>query len=396
MGSIYKRGKIWHIQYYHNGKCHRETTHSKDERVAKEILKVKEVAAMDGKIPDQIRKITLSEILADLETSYIDNDLRSLRRVKISSAHLFKYFGDCPIKSITSSKIGDYIRHRKDEGKANGTINREVAALRKAFKRAKEFGKISVIPHFPHLKESEPRQGFIEYPQYLNLLKVLPPHLHLVLSLGFNVGMRKGEVLSLQWDQFDPSTNEIRLTPEQCKNKSGRTVPLLGDLAEMIPAAFSKRDGCPYICSHWGRPITDFNHAWETATKEVGLQGLLYHDLRRSAVRNMVRSGIPEVVARAITGHKTRAIFDPYNIVDFKSDFEDAKHKMGVYLNGKHNSQHSNSINQQSTSDVTLYSSNSEGYELPKLIDFKSSVASLDTAQSPPLRCAEPSCCLRY
>ena len=194
--------------------------------------------------------------------------------------------------------------------------------------------------------------------------------------------MRRSEVLSLQWDQFDPIAKEIRLTPAQCKNKSGRVIPLLGDLAERIPAAFANRDGCPYICSHWNKPITDFNHAWEKATKKAGLEGLLFHDLRRSAVRNMVRSGISEVVARSITGHKSRAIFDRYNIVDSKKDFEDAKAKMSVYLDKHsvgHNPDTDNSINKKSTSDAKLYSSDSVGYEPPKLIDFKSSVASLDT-----------------
>lgn len=379
MGSIYKRGKIWHIQYYHNGKCFRETSHSTEEKVARDLLKIKEAAVIEGKIPDQIRKINLSEILADLETHYLNNELRSLRRLKISFAHLLKYFGDCPVKSITSSKVEGYIRHRKAEGKMNGTINREVAALRKAFNLAKQNGKISVVAHFSHLKESEPRKGFIEVDDYYKILEVLPPYLHLPFSLGFTVGMRLEEPLSLTWDQVDFSTQEIRVLPSQTKNKSGKTVPFLGDMEEKLVKAFSERNpNCPFVCQHNGKQIKDWRGAWITAIKKTGYEWLLRHDLKRSAIRNMVRAGIPEIVAMAIVGTKTRSIFDRYNIVSTK-DFEEAKHKMKAYLNSKHNKQRSDSKSQQPTSGGINYDNNSGSYETLVLVDFKNAEVSLDT-----------------
>ncbi len=151
---------------------------------------------------------------------------------------------------------------------------------------------------------------------------------------------------SLEWR--DVGTDTIRLRRENSKNKNPRLLPIRGELAAIVERAREARKlDCPYVFHSEGEPIGDFRKAWHNACVAAGLgrfeeigegkdakkiyHGLLIHDFRRSAVRNMVQSGIPEKVAMTLSGHKTRAIFDRYHIVS-EDDLAQASERLFSHL----------------------------------------------------------------
>ncbi len=132
----------------------------------------------------------------------------------------------------------------------------------------------------------------------------------------------------------------LRLLPENAKTCERRLIALEGDLANVIERRwadrlFTRGSGTPFVSElvfhRDGEPVGDFRKAWATARQAAGVPDKLFHDLRRTAARNMVRAGVPERVAMAVTGHLTRSMFDRYNIVS-EDDLRMAAQKTTMYV----------------------------------------------------------------
>jgi integrase len=224
-------------------------------------------------------------------------------------------------------------QRRSTAGTSNAEINRELTILKRMFTLAMEAGKLLHRPHIPMLEERNTRKGFFELEMLRGVPTHLPEPLRPVIEFAYITGWRiPSEVLTLEWRQVDFKADEVRLDPETTKNRAGRVFPMTDDLRALLPsrpAAHQRlklagrivpRVGVRRVATKRGgpkepRPIRAFDKSWAAACVAAGCPGRIPHDLRRTAVRNTVRRAVPERVAMPLAGHKTRSVFDRYNIV---------------------------------------------------------------------------------
>ena len=183
---------------------------------------------------------------------------------------------------------------------------------------AVHWGWLDTVPDFPdRLRENPPRQGFFEHPEYLAVRAHLPAPWQDILDLAYYSGWRKNEILGLTWDELDEAGGVIRLSPARSKTLVGRILPISQPIAEALARRRARRDpDSPLVFHRDGIPIRRWRTAWRTACQAAGVPTRFLHDCRRTAARNLIRASVPERVAMLLTGHKTRAIFDRYNIIN--------------------------------------------------------------------------------
>jgi len=222
---------------------------------------------------------------------------------------------------------------------ANGTINRELTALKRMLNLGAKCTppKVDRVPYVPMLIENNVRKGFFEPGDFMALRDRLPDHLKEFATFAYKTGWRKSEICNLEWKDVDLDQGYARLNPGETKNKGGRVAFLDSELIAMLSSLFEARKKAgsllPYVFPNrdGDGPIQDIRKSWATACKNAKIGQKLLHDCRRTAVRNMIRSGNPEVVVMAITGHKTREVFDRYNIVN-EADLRLAAARQEEYL----------------------------------------------------------------
>jgi integrase len=338
---------IWWIKYQVGGRPQCVSSGSEKKEDAKKLLREREHLVDKGAaVTAAVGKLTFDDAAEDLLNDYRTNGKRSLRTINLRiTKHLKPFFGGRRMTSIHTALVRAFVARRQEAGASNASINRDLIALKRMFTLAVQGEKLLTRPHIPLLKENNVRKGFFEPEQFTSVKNHLPTHLRPIVEFAQITGWRTpSEILPLEWRQVDMKGGEVRLDAGTTKNGEARTFPFTRELRRVLVgqqqvAEQLQRAGtiprcvfCYATGKKAGQRITEsgFNKAWRKARVAAGCPGRIPHDFRRTAVRNLVRAGVPERVAMQLTGHRTRAIFERYNIVS-PGDLRDAAQRLDAY-----------------------------------------------------------------
>lgn len=320
-GSMFMRGSTLYIRYYQHGRRIVESTHTNDPvKAERKLQRALRLIETNEYLAPKQRKIKMRELWHELIRYYELQGKATLDHLESKwKLRLESFFGDIQASQITTDLLTEYMLKCQKDGLENATINRDLAALHKAFTLGFKCTpkKVQSIPVFPdRLPEATPRKGFVEQRQFDALCAATKElWMRALITTAYTFGFRRGELLNMKVGQVDLLGRSIRLWRGETKSKEPRVVPMTQDVFVLLTAMCQGKQSEDYVFTRGKEPIVDVRDEWARTIKAAKLPALIFHDLRRSAVRNMIRDGVPERVAMEISGHKTRSVFARYNIV---------------------------------------------------------------------------------
>jgi len=314
-GESVPKSDNWVAQYYVNGQRFRKSTGTAVKAEAETILRDWMGASERGeKAKPQTQGLTYEAIRNDYIAHAARMQFKSLSTRKDGSRYfqqqtaLDNFFAGRKVNTIDRDALGKFIAARQAAGWANKTINGNLGLLRTMFQHAKDSDKLTTIPKFDLLPWKS-RQGFLPVESFQKLFDAMPAYLRPLLLLLYTTGVRIGEASMIEWASVNLSAATITLLEGETKNDEARILPLVPALVTLLEG-ITKRDGKVFP-SKWA-----MQHQWHKACKAAGISGLLIHDLRRSAVRNMMETpNAQQATAMKISGHKDASVFQRYNII---------------------------------------------------------------------------------
>lgn len=333
IGAVYLRRKTWYLDYWLHGKQYRESAHTQDQHKALKLLAQRHSEiARDEFIKPQTTKVTMNQlfdlVVADYQRKGNRSDYTLAHRLK----PLRDLLGDHKAVALTERTLEKYRTERLNDKRSTTTINRELAVIRRAFKLATR-GKDRLVspntmPAIELYPENNAREGIVEYPDFLELVRHLPSPIDDVCWFAYLMGWRREQVLELRWTDVNRQAGTIIRRAEYNKTKEPSVLAMSEGVRAVIERRHKAKNG-DRVFHRGGKPIVEFRGAWIRACskaglfkttkdargKEVKVPTLRFHDFRRAFVSNQENAGTPRKVAKSLSGHVTDSVYERYHIV---------------------------------------------------------------------------------
>lgn len=306
----------------------------------REALKERETLTIGGKFHPQTKFSTLMEWYLK---SYVTaptyrgdrkiSGLRSGKTIKTNAKPLVDYFSDAAIGRIGHTDLETYKNERlgkptvRNKGiRSIASVNRELALARRVFGIAEREGWILRSPFRKGdtlISQADERRGTRVLPteEEKKLLEACTgkrKHLAAIIVCALDTGMRRGEILSLQWGDVDLETRRITLSALNTKTLRSRTLPISNRLYCELAWLFTHKDEDEPRVFGFGEVKRAFNAACKDAKLNRGTDGLSFRCLRRTAATRWLQAGIPRDLVSKLLGHSsdTQITYRHYLAVD--------------------------------------------------------------------------------
>lgn len=304
--AVYRKGENWYVDYYLKGRRKRKKIgHSK--KLALQVLE------------DIHTKITKKEYLGiheekkipfeEYAKEYLDYSKANKafstyqRRDRINIKHLIAAFGGKYLFEITPPMIEEYKAMRLENVEPS-TVNRELACLKHMYTKAIEWEYVSQNPAkgVKLFKEAPGRLRYLRPEEVEALVNVCADHIRPIVVTAVNTGMRKAEILNLQWSDIDLKNLKIKVG--HSKNNESRVIPINKTLHHELSGLKIRSTGDYVFAGKDNGPYADIKKGFASALKRAGIKDFRFHDLRHTFGSHLVMQGVNVKTVQQLMGHK--------------------------------------------------------------------------------------------
>ncbi len=304
--GIYKRDKIWYIDYYDQfNRRHREGV-GPNKRAAEQALAKRKTEVAENKFLDRKKqeKIRFTHFAHQFIEYYSKPNKRSWKRDTQLVNNLVSFFHEKLLHELTPLDIEKYKKERI-KTVAPATVNRELACLKTIFNKAIEWGKVEQNPvrKVKLYQENNRRVRYLESEEIDKLLRECSGHLNPIVTTALNTGMRRGEILNLKWEDVDIHQRLIYIIHSKSGEK--REIPINSLLLELLKRLRRSSRSDYVFCHEDGSPFSKVDKGFRGACKRAGIKNLRFHDLRHTFASHLVMNGVDLKTIQELLGHKS-------------------------------------------------------------------------------------------
>jgi integrase len=303
--AIYKRGRIWWIDYYDPGKNRvQESSCSSNRRDAEKLLSLRQADIMRGQYQLPC-KITLDQF-GRKYIEYAKVNKRSWGRDVPMLDHFQAFFGNRLLSEIAPADVEEYKNYRCTLVKKS-TVNRELTLMKRLFNLASVwdlFNGKNPVCRVRFFREDNIKLRTLSSDEERRLLSNAAPYLQDLICFALHTGMRVGEIFSLSWRDIDFAQGIISVRAQ--KTDTIRKIPINNVTRRILDFwSLGRRSEFVFYNPDTGKPFCDLKAGFKLACKKAGISDVTWHTLRHTFASRLVARGVDIVTVQELLGHST-------------------------------------------------------------------------------------------